>query len=963
METDSKSNMKVMEVNFEKNHSESASDWQMPGIVNICDLKILEEKEDDMCIDLKSTKTENINEIESDTCNGKNGGNAKAEIHSDDEYLEILQECPVCHKMFVRKDYEKYHIYTHKPSEQTDTAMETNIDKNADVGKADLNANDVFEGFNSVVNSDFSSKLQMENTESNHKSTDTLKQEDQDQIQSNNENNYEIKKCPKCSEMFFGDDNLVNHLKIHRNDEVEAAVISEVKKACPAIVKDEETVMPTVKEEAIEEMESTRISSNNINSDDIAGKKSLNEEEFHKCLYTGYTNEENTVGKKGEIKTDVANITMGISVDSKLDLEQKHCKLKDLLECPVCYMTVDGEQEFKLHMKTHDNETERLYGSKRKQALQEKLTLMEMNLKECHICYRLVAGKYRLDIHMKTHHTDIAETVENLSAQDSKLSVQEKLVSMNKNLFHCPTCFKLVTGQSQLDEHKKTHSSENVLEQEPMQWMVTLDGNELHECPICCRIVSGKHRLEYHMKTHSSKKERSANKKKIPEKKQDAEQKRVSLGNEPHKCSKCSKIVAGEHRLKQHMKTHSYNMETGDNLEKSNERGAAAVSDNRDKLQCPVCHKWISGSHRYMLHTESHSSSMPDCTSLIECMICQKSLSKKHLIRHMQSVHALVRPFKCPVCSMTFTRRDGLKRHHQRVHNKQKFPCAQCGKSFPTKEYLLKHVNRHDNTMNFSCIDCGKTFVTERGLSKHSELHHRTKEHVCEECGKAYLHKYNLTRHLQAHKVARETKGKTDSNYSCKKCGKRFMSRYNWKRHVAVHRHENTLLRSNLTTECAECGKTFMHKRNLKRHIKTHMANSLSCNDDNPMELDDAHPSSPSGEPKSQTQYKTNRFENTRSVKPKFRPTLIPHKLEKTRSVKPMYRPTLIPCKPDRLNDISSPPKNKATVVADKYEKLKDTSLQSEVKADSPTRKSNCRICGKPFNNKFDLIQHLKVHS
>lgn len=61
-------------------------------------------------------------------------------VSEDEDYGEVLQECPICHRMFMKSDYENYHKHTHK----TEVVQNENV-KNMNQTKPDLNANDVWD--------------------------------------------------------------------------------------------------------------------------------------------------------------------------------------------------------------------------------------------------------------------------------------------------------------------------------------------------------------------------------------------------------------------------------------------------------------------------------------------------------------------------------------------------------------------------------------------------------------------------------------------------------------------------------------------------------------------------------------------------------------------------------------------------------------------------------------------------
>lgn len=119
---------------------------QMSGNV-IYEQQMANEAENyaDMPVDM-TIKQESIPVVDSTVSEDLETPRKEDNIGDEDEYLEILQECPVCHKMFVRSDYENFHIHMHKISEQDNVSVPSFIEETFYESKPDLNANDVWNG-------------------------------------------------------------------------------------------------------------------------------------------------------------------------------------------------------------------------------------------------------------------------------------------------------------------------------------------------------------------------------------------------------------------------------------------------------------------------------------------------------------------------------------------------------------------------------------------------------------------------------------------------------------------------------------------------------------------------------------------------------------------------------------------------------------------------------------------------
>ena len=89
------------------------------------------------------------------------------------------------------------------------------------------------------------------------------------------------------------------------------------------------------------------------------------------------------------------------------------------------------------------------------------------------------------------------------------------------------------------------------------------------------------------------------------------------------------------------------------------------------------------------------------------CYFCGKFLTKKNIIRHMES------------------------------HEDQNFTCDLCGKSFPKKSSFNVHMKIHEANV-FECleVDCKKEYKSESGLIKHILKKHQGELYSCDVCEK-----------------------------------------------------------------------------------------------------------------------------------------------------------------------------------------------------------------------------------
>lgn len=232
--------------------------------------------------------------------------------------------------------------------------------------------------------------------------------------------------------------------------------------------------------------------------------------------------------------------------------------------------------------------------------------------------------------------------------------------------------------------------------------------------------------------------------------------------------------------------------------------------------------------------TDSHDT--PATSNLINCFVCQKSVSKKCHRRHLLQIHNMPFTCKCKVCNTPFASKKELRTHVSDVHQGKGYPCEICSKTFRDKysgnrhmesshlkidkvtcnickkeiqkEYLHKHLQIHTTRDKFKCTHCDKDFHSESGLKSHIlVVHEGSKTHACETCGKCFANSGNLKVHRNLHSDVRP--------FICSYCGHGFNQESNLKEHINIHTGEKPYA-------CKVCSKTFTQSRQLSAHMRIH---------------------------------------------------------------------------------------------------------------------------------------------
>lgn len=100
--------------------------------------------------------------------------------------------------------------------------------------------------------------------------------------------------------------------------------------------------------------------------------------------------------------------------------------------------------------------------------------------------------------------------------------------------------------------------------------------------------------------------------------------------------------------------------------------------------------------------------------------LCKKIYChKKDLIRHQQTAHGNIKPFKCEICKQSFFRKDVLAVHEQTHKTEKQFECPRCEKTFLTSSDCKRHQVTHTKKKPFECAKCGTSFNNSSNRNRH----------------------------------------------------------------------------------------------------------------------------------------------------------------------------------------------------------------------------------------------------
>lgn len=141
------------------------------------------------------------------------------------------------------------------------------------------------------------------------------------------------------------------------------------------------------------------------------------------------------------------------------------------------------------------------------------------------------------------------------------------------------------------------------------------------------------------------------------------------------------------------------------------------------------------------------------------CPHClQRFSEKRHVNRHITTVHEKSRAFNCDRCDFSCSRKDNLQKHISETHKKPRYSCGLCNFSTARRSTLVDHVSRiHEHP--FKCRQCGQVYERDIELQAHIRSKHVVLcPYICQECGSRYSNKSALVKHQRDTKQCKSRK-------------------------------------------------------------------------------------------------------------------------------------------------------------------------------------------------------------
>ncbi|XP_048480281.1 endothelial zinc finger protein induced by tumor necrosis factor alpha [Plutella xylostella] len=183
---------------------------------------------------------------------------------------------------------------------------------------------------------------------------------------------------------------------------------------------------------------------------------------------------------------------------------------------------------------------------------------------------------------------------------------------------------------------------------------------------------------------------------------------------------------------------------------------------------------------------------------------------KKRFDAHMETKHAKsLGPHECNICGTRFKKAFSLSRHTSEHY--RGYRCRLCDYAHYNQSSVESHyLKEHDTDTTFDCNTCGAKFETKRMLRYHRDTTHKEAPR-CELCRRQFKTTTILKHHYLTHAPQPELE--------CEVCHKR----YKGARNLAVHARSHRAPRAPPELAfCAECDRQFKSALCYRYHVKYH---------------------------------------------------------------------------------------------------------------------------------------------
>ena len=278
-----------------------------------------------------------------------------------------------------------------------------------------------------------------------------------------------------------------------------------------------------------------------------------------------------------------------------------------------------------------------------------------------------------------------------------------------------------------------------------------------------------------------------------------------------------------------------------------------------DNYKCNECGKEFTNHKHLYKHKYLHYQ--------VQCEICQKTVSRAVLNRHMKTVHVgkESRLFACDQCPYTAHAKRYLNEHIKLFHDPSKSNrewrpqrkgekqtdssiksedtliemenCQECDQQIISSKRVIHYKRSHGclppghESGNYMCDQCPAELQSKKSLQNHLKVMHdvsKPLKYTCHECQLDFSGSRYLICHYKKIHNEIPPEFKDQKQYLCDQCPDVFLTKHSLHLHT-VRKHnlseenplpKRTYKKKEKISQCPHCEKTFRCDRNCKEHIK-----------------------------------------------------------------------------------------------------------------------------------------------